>query len=440
MGPDGRDGSLAEARPRWFRGWLMVGVGFLVYGLGMAPAYYSWGLLAPAVIADLGLSRAQIGNVFGLFTLTFALVSPLAAAAMQRFGLRAVVSAGSLLAAVGFWQTSAAESATEFILVLSLVGGLGVGLSTLLPAQVLPVHWFRRYRARSTAVILLGAAVVGAFVPAVDEWILRTHDWRMAWKCIAGISVGVALLAGVFLRNRPQDVGQHLDGDTPDFSPERSSSEQTRRARIVHEGEDLSTAQAIFTPQFLIVTFACLANAVPWRVFTAHGRLHFEDLDFAPTAAAAILGVRVGVSALGRLSGSAGDFIDPRRVLALSLAVTAVGMAGLAATASTASAYVCVVLLGFGYGVGFTSEPLVFARMFGTRAFIGSNGLRIAITGVFGWLGPTWVGAAADLTGSYATGFAALTTLSLLGAIAILLCRAPKPATARLKADSDQAG
>jgi hypothetical protein len=54
----------------------MVVVGFLIYGLGLAPAYYSWGFLAPELIDDLGLTREQIGNTFGVFTLTFAVTRP----------------------------------------------------------------------------------------------------------------------------------------------------------------------------------------------------------------------------------------------------------------------------------------------------------------------------------------------------------------------------
>ena len=33
-------------RPNFY-GWHMVGVGFLIYGLGIGPAYYSWGFFAP---------------------------------------------------------------------------------------------------------------------------------------------------------------------------------------------------------------------------------------------------------------------------------------------------------------------------------------------------------------------------------------------------------
>ena len=421
---------------RRFRGWPLVGVGFLVYGLGMAPAYYSWGFFAPEVIDDLGLTREQIGDTFGLFTLTFALTSPLAALAIERFGLRVVVTAGSVLAALGFWLASHAGSARELTMAFALLGGVGIGLSALLPAQALPVFWFRRYRARATGVILLGAAVVGSFVPAVDDWILRHADWRAGWRTIAAVSLGVAALAATFLRTRPEEIGQRPDGDPVDSTDvpsgdgggTASHDEPGGAPSVDTTGPDLDTSRALRTPQFLLLTFACLANAVPWRVFTAHGRLHFEDLGFGSTLAAAILGLRVGVSAMGRLAGSAGDFIAPGRVLALSLATTALGMSGLAFGTSTETAYVCVVLLGFGYGAGFTSEPMVFAHTFGVRAFVGSNGLRLAIVGVVGWLGPRWTGAAADASGSYTNAFLVLAALGLLGAVAVLLCRPPAAA------------
>ena len=127
--------TLREPDRRPFRGWLMVAVGFLVYGLGMAPGYYAWGFLAPELVADVGLSRAQVGSTFGLFTLTFALVSPLAAVAMARFGLRPVVALGAAIAALGFWRTSLAGTPAEITLAFALVGGLGVGLCSLLCPQ-----------------------------------------------------------------------------------------------------------------------------------------------------------------------------------------------------------------------------------------------------------------------------------------------------------------
>lgn len=391
----------------------------------MAPAYYSWGFLAPEMMTDIGITREQVGSMFGTFTLMYAVVSPLAATAMGRFGLRAVVTTGSLIAAVGFWMVGRAESAIELYWSYAFVGGLGLGLSTILPAQAIPIFWFQRFRARATAIILLGAAVFGAFVTPVDDVILDHWGWRSVWIVIAGVSVVVALVSVLFLRNRPEDIGQIPDGRP--FNEPIADAEQKQSST----GPDWSAAQAILTPQFAIVTFAALANALPWRIFTAHGRLHFEDLGFVSTLAAAILGVRVGASAFGRLSASAGDFLRPNWVLSIALAFSGAGMAGLLFAETPLAAYVCVTLLGLGFGAGFVSIPVVFASFFGHRAFLHANGLQIALIGVVGWIGPTWAGAGADQSGNYNGTFFVLTVLCVFGALASFLCRRPNQNAAK---------
>ena len=68
-----------------FYGWPMVAVGFLTYGLGIAPAYYGLGVFASALIEDLELNRQQIGQLFGAFTFTYGLISPVAAAVIRRW-------------------------------------------------------------------------------------------------------------------------------------------------------------------------------------------------------------------------------------------------------------------------------------------------------------------------------------------------------------------
>ncbi|MEM9174300.1 MAG: MFS transporter [Myxococcota bacterium] len=395
----------------------MVALAFALYGLGMAPAYYAWGFLAPEIIADLGLTREQIGSGFGLFTLTFALTSPLAGQAIERFGLRPVLALGTLIGTAGFAWTSVATRANEAIFAYALLGGLGIGLSTLLPVQMLAVRWFRRFRARATGIILLGAGVVGAFVPAAAAWGVEQADWRLVFRVVAGVFLAIGGLSALLLRDRPEDLGLLPDGDT---AP-RSAAPPTT-------GPDLDPRRALLAPQFLFASLACLTNTVPWRVVTAHGRLHLEDLGFAAAAAAGILGLRVGLLGAGRLCGGVADLLDPRFVLAGALAVTATGLTGFALTTDATVATLCVGLLGLGYGVAMTCEPIVMARLFGQRAFLGSNGLRIAITGAAGWLAPRWAGAAADRLGSYEGSFLALAALALAGATTIVLCRPPRAA------------
>ena len=411
-----------------FYGWPLVGVGFLFYGLGIAPAYYSWGFFAPEVIAELGITRQQVGEVFGTFTLTFALTSMLSAAAIHRWGLRVTVTFGALVGALGWFMVGRAESLTQLYLSYSLLGGIGIGLSTLLPAQTLSVFWFKRYRARATAIILLGAAVVGALVTPTDAMILQTSSWRTAWIYISATSIFVAIIAAVFVRNRPEDIGQRYDGRPPtEHEPVGSAEVEIDIDEITDTPKKRFTMmQAISTPQFLVATFADIANAVPWRVLTVHGRLHLENLGFAPTVAAAILGVRVGMSGVGRLSGSLSDFAPPPRVMALALVVTGLGVGGLRFADTPTLAYACVILIGVGYGAAFTTIPVLFGNFFGREAFVATTGLRVAITGVVGFIGPSWAGAAADSTGSYNSSLVVLAVLCLAGAVMIFPCRAPE--------------
>ena len=60
-----------------FYGWLIVVVAWILYGFGIAPAFYSWGQFAPTLIEDLELSRADFGLIFGIFTLIYSAMGPL---------------------------------------------------------------------------------------------------------------------------------------------------------------------------------------------------------------------------------------------------------------------------------------------------------------------------------------------------------------------------
>ena len=413
----------------------MVGIGFLIYGLGIAPAYYGLGVFASSLIEDLGLTRQQIGEIFGAFTFTYGLVSPVAAAVIRRWGIRATVTAGALCAASGFWVVSQATSATELYIGYSLVGGIGIGFSTLLPAQTIPVFWFRRYRARATGIILTGAGVVGFLWPPVAGLVLESWDWRVGWQIVSGISLFVAVIAVLLIRNQPADLGQRRDGLRPDDAetPEPGGSGRPAAEGLAESGPETPggsapkgvVLRALRTPQFWIATFATAANTVPWRVMSAHGGLHLEDLGFTTLAASAILGVRVGSSLFGRLSGSLGDFMAPTRVLALALLVNAVALSVFVSADSAVVAYPCVVAIGVGYGLAYTSEVVVFGWFFGRAAFVGTTSVRLALIGVIGALGPVLAGAAADRTGSYASTLWVLAAFAVLGAASIWFCRPP---------------
>ena len=155
-------------RARFFYGWVIVLVAGLCYGFGMSPMYYSWGIFAEDFIADLGIDRGDIGGVFGVFNVLYQCVGLLVGLAIGRFGLRSVMAAGFCTTAAGLLFLSRADTSLDCYLGFSILGGIGIGFSTIIPAQTLGQNWFLSRRALVIGVIFTFGGIVGRFVAPAD--------------------------------------------------------------------------------------------------------------------------------------------------------------------------------------------------------------------------------------------------------------------------------
>lgn len=414
-----------------YYGWILVGVAFVFYGFGISPAYYSWGLLGRPMSEELGLDREQLGRVFGVFALAYSIMSAVSGVALGRWGIRKVVTAGLLTTTAGFALLSRIDSFAGALVCFGVLVGCGVGISTIIPAQALASNWFIRYRARAIAIVLTAGGVVGRLITPIDTWMLREADWRAAWLLLSGITLVVAVIAAVFIRNRPEDHGLLPDGETAPPEGERTAKPVSSRS------PDRWTAkQALRTPQFLLITSCAVAYAIPWGVVVPHGPTHLGDLGFSTTAAGAMIGTMALVSVLGRLIGGVGDFVPPQVVLAVSLIIEGLGFLGLVFAEQKVLAYTSCIVIGLGFGTAYISIPVVLASYFGRVAFASTSGVRTMITGFFNFLGPTLAGWSADRTGSYTVAFICLVVLCVGGAIVALVTRAPGDAPGMIEREA----
>ena len=146
---------------------------------------------------------------------------------------------------------------------------------------------------------MTAGGVVGTTVPLFNKMMLDTLDWRSVWMVIGVISFVVAVVAAVFVRDRPEDVGLLPDGDAaPDKSPPAEGATQRGRelpgtgseAAIsnVQSPHEWAPLDAMRTRQFFLLVICGVAYAVPWGVVMAHGRLHLEDVGFSTAAVTGI--------------------------------------------------------------------------------------------------------------------------------------------------------
>ncbi len=418
------------ARQKFFAyGWFIVAVAWICYGFGLAPAYYSWGIFAKSVIGELEYDRAQIGAIFGLFTLLYSCVGPLVGMSQTRFGIRWTMVGGSITTAIGLYITSRANSPLEFYLGFSILGGAGVGFSTIIPCQTLGQNWFFRWRALAIGIIFTSGGVIGRYVSAANARFVGVYsadgseivgyDWRAGWEIWAIVSIALAIFAAIFIRDKPEDVGRFPDGDAP--------GDAATAKGMPLAGKDLWTAaDAMRTRQFALMVLAGCAYAVPWGIVVSHLALYLDvDKGFSTEAAGAFVGMLALISIAGRFGGALGDWFPPNWVLGLSLAMEGVGVALLLFVESSLSVYVAIALIAVGFGIAYISVPVVFSAYFGRRAFGMTSGVRIFITGIFNGAGPWIAGEIYDATKSYVIPFTFLAVLCFVGAIGAILCRDP---------------
>ena len=398
-----------------FYGWVVLGAGAVCYGFGISPAYYGWGALAPAIAGDLGLDRGEVGGVFGLFNALHQCVGLLVGFAIARLGLRPVMAAGSVVTALGMLYLAGAESVRDCYVGFSLLAGLGVGCSTLVPCQTLAQNWFLRRRALAIGVTLTAGAVVGAGVPPTAVVI---GDWREAWRVAAGVAAALAVVAALLVRDTPEQVGQARDGAAPERRPGEA-------APLASEARAWRVAQAVRTPQFALLLGCSVAYSVTWSALVAHLLFHLDDVGYGSPAAGMVFSVMILCSSGGRLLGTAGDWLPPQQVLAGALALEGLGAGLILAPAHADVAWVAATLVGLGFGVAYTSVPVVFSQFFGRRPFAVTAGLRLTVTGALASLGPWLSGELFDATGAYTVPFLGLTALSLGGAVCAAALRRP---------------
>ena len=399
----------------------MLPVAWLIYGLGAAP-FYSWGYYLSGMLDELGMTRADGGLAFGIWSFFGGAVAPFIGICLTRFGPRPVFTAGFLASGVAYYLTSRAQDRWDVLLCFGLFAGLTHAFSTVLPMQTLAANWFLRLRATALAFLLTAAALLTPLIYRFNAGLLgRGGTWRDGWEIIAGLCAVLGVLSFLFLRNTPESIGQLRDG------ARSLKALQAASGRNAAETSDQWVAgEAVRTPQFALMVLCGLGYAVPWGVLGAHGGLHLEDMGYDGNAVATLLGLMVFFSTFGRLTGALGDRISPPRLLGVALAMEGSGLALFLFANTAVAARTALILLGLGFGLAYISQAATFARFFGRRAFATTTGVRFAVGAVFGASVPWVTGWVFDTQGSYAVPFLAIAAVTLTGSVVAFFLQAPR--------------
>lgn len=262
-------------------------------------------------MADLDLSRSAISTAYLVGTLAGAVALPFVGRLVDRYGARWAMT---VIAALFGGVLIGLSTVTEvFGLTAGFVGIRLAGQGALgLVAVTVVSHWFHRRRGTALGLVTaIGAAGI-SLAPILIERLVAVQGWRTAWA-IEGLAVWLIVIPVAVwgIRNRPQDVGQHVDGvPTP-----ASQHEQPRGA---------SRGVAMRTPYFWVLvagtaTSALLCTAVIFHQISLLGERGLTPTQaaatFLPMTAAGIVATMAVGYAVDRLFELLDTILEPGRHL-----------------------------------------------------------------------------------------------------------------------------
>ena len=371
-----------------FYGWVLLGVLWFVFAFNLGFPAYGGPVLNTAMATELGFSRETLGLITLIYIIMSGLPGPVVAMAVNRFGARRTLVAGSLMNVAGAaFMATVANSGAAAYLGFGLVVGGGVCSGAAIASQTVLSRWFLRRRALALS-ILYSAGAIGGYVAVkfILPWAMRQGgSWRGGWWVIVTLSGVAALLAFLFVKERPEDVGLTPDGDAA-----AGTAGHVVRARPAHitatpwEFRDVARR-----PTYWLIVASLVGGSGGYTLFLAHGIVHLQDLGHSIDVARGALATMTWTGLLAKgVIMLFGDRLDPRWLWGVFMVFFGAGLVIIVDARSELAVDAFATCLGIGFGGGVVCLMTVIGNYFGLKAFALLSGIAIAINTTLSALAP----------------------------------------------------
>jgi len=367
---------------------ISIGWGFIQAGrLVISP-------LLPAISADLGLSSTYAGLAITVLWGLYALLQYPSGRLSDRLSRKTLLVGGLGLICAGFVVFAAAPTYLALLAGAAIVG-IGAGLYPM-PARALVSDLFVARRGQAFGFHTASGDVGGVIAAGLATAVLAVATWRLAFAPVVVVLFAVAL--ALHWWSREEYVFASVD----------LAVGETRR-RIFER------------PRFRWLLLAYALYAFSWQASAGFLPTFLRaSKDFSPSIANLSFAALFVVGAVVKpVAGKLGDRVSRERLAPAALGLAAAMLAVVLLAADPAVTAGAVLLFAAGL---MTFPPVMQAYLmdsFPTESMAGDLGaMRTLYIGV-GSLGPTFVGAVADVRG-YTPAFAALVGCLVLSSLLIL--------------------
>ncbi len=296
--------------------WVIAAVTFFAMLTTSAALGLPGAMLKP-LSTEFGWTTDELSSVFAVRFALFGLLGPFAAVFITRFGLRRVMVAAATFIAVAMVFATQVTQLWQLFLLWGLVLGCGTGLTALVLGAMVASRWFTERRGLVVGLFAASTATGQLIFLPIAAWMIEQLGWRFAVIPVFVACGIVGVLAMLFMRDQPADVGLRAYGEPEGQTPVTPPAAATARAPIDFLGPFRVLAVASRSRSFWILAGSFFICGLSTNGLV---QTHFISLcgdnGMSAVPAASVLSMMGAFDLVGTtLSGYLSDRFDNRKLL-----------------------------------------------------------------------------------------------------------------------------
>lgn len=396
-----------------FFGWWVLAALFIIYSITNGVILNTLPLFYPELIREYGWTQDQVTRPAQLLFLLVALVSPFAGTWMDRFSIKNMMYAGTVLILSGFYLFSKTNS-IGMLMGAYFIFALGITFAGIIPSMKIITNWFVRYRGIAVGILLVGSSIGGALFNQVAGYLIQTQGWRTG-VLMLGILATVVILIPLMMAVKVHPSAEGLVPDGGKILSDNSGEPHWEHPGISYK--DLFSNRVFYLMVFVTGTmWFCIVGVIQ------HQALFFKDLT-TTVVSKDVLSVFFLCSVLGKIIfGKLSDQYSKRNIMFLAVINLTAGAFILTIINSNPDVllWVYAVVFGIGFSGTFTMIQLLIAEYYHGKTYGKVLGLFTMVDTLSGVVGIMMLGLIRTKMGSYQQGFWVLMIVCIIAAVCVL--------------------
>ena len=411
-----------------FYGWWVVAASCVVNVFGGGVYFYGFSVFFLPIKAALNLTSASTSLIFSLSRAEGVVEGPIAGYLIDRFGPRKILTAGTIIVAIGYILLSRVNSFPWFLVVYLGVISLAFNASFSSSTMAVVNNWFVRRKGLAMSISSAAFSLGGAIIAPLLAFGIHYLGWRTT-LVICGICLATFIIPfAQLLRPSPEAMGLKPDGDSIHTRANNLAQEEPE-AQIV----DFTVREALKTSSYWILAVATMLRTGTLGTLIVHFVPLMVWKGNSEQASAMMLGTMAFLSIPMRVSiGYLGDRWSRTKMLAGGMGLGAVSLPILLYANGSTQIWIFILIFSVVEGLSALNWALV-GDFFGRKRFATLRGI---LGLVYSWgmiVMPVIAGAIFDRTGSYSNVIWIFIGMYITGTILFAIIQKPKIPVSRTR-------